>query len=259
MAAKYTSKIIKAQALLDDTKIFFNYWDDGLGIEKNLIRAKEENILAKPSRSRVQDILHIFRQRYLFDLHIASALSLLVKKSFPNEWLNLIFYLYSTRADKLIYDTVTKILLPEYNSGQRDIAPEDLMRSIKDMAKEGKEEIKWGETTFLRIVQGLLTALRDFGLLEGSAKKRLAPLYIPVEVFSFIAFDIAVKNISGKQMINHKDWKLFFLSDHVVERFFLEAHQEKLLEYYAAGSVIRINFPAGTLKEYAHVIIERET
>lgn len=258
MTAKYTSKIIKAQALLDDTKTFFNYWDDGLTIEKNLIKAKEENILAKPSRSRVQDILNIFRQRYLFDPDVASSLSLLVKKSFRNEGINLIFYFYSARADKLIYDTVTKILLSKYNSGERDITPEELIENIKDMAKEEKEEIKWGEITFLRIVQGLLTTLRDFGLLEGSAKKKLSPLYLPTEVFSFIAFDLAGKNISGKQLVNHNDWKLFFLSDHVVERFFLEAHQEKLLEYYAAGSVIRINFPARTLKEYAYVITERE-
>jgi hypothetical protein len=43
-----------------------------------------------------------------------------------------------------------------------------------------------------------------------------------------------------------------------VERFFIEAHQQHLLAYYAAGSVIRIEFPVETLKEYAHVLLESE-
>lgn len=107
---KYTSKILKATALLDDTKVLFSCWDDGLSVKQNLQKAKEENIFGKSSRSRVKDILNIFRQRYLLNSDLAEALSVLVKQGFLSESLNLIFYFYSARADSLIFDTVADYL-----------------------------------------------------------------------------------------------------------------------------------------------------
>ena len=39
-----------------------------------------------------------------------------------------------------------------------------------------------------------------------------------------------------------------------VERFLIEADQNGLLEYQAAGSVVRIGFPTQSLEEYARVL-----
>ena len=43
-----------------------------------------------------------------------------------------------------------------------------------------------------------------------------------------------------------------------VEKLLIEAHQLHLLEYRAAGCVIRIDFPVGTMEDYSRVILERE-
>ena len=59
----YTSKIIKAGALLADTKTMLAQWDDNLSVSENLSRFRRENIFGKASRSRIEDILRIFRQR----------------------------------------------------------------------------------------------------------------------------------------------------------------------------------------------------
>jgi hypothetical protein len=61
---------------------------------------------------------------------------------------------------------------------------------------------------------------------------------------------------SGAKLIDLPDWKLFFLSHDGVERFLVEAHQQRLLEYHAAGTVIRLTFPVPTLEEYAHVLAQ---
>ena len=60
---KYTSRIIKAGALLGDTKSLLYQWDEGLSVAQNLQRIRENNLLAKSSRSRLDDILPIFRRR----------------------------------------------------------------------------------------------------------------------------------------------------------------------------------------------------
>jgi hypothetical protein len=52
-------------------------------------------------------------------------------------------------------------------------------------------------------------------------------------------------------------WQLYLLSRTAVERFLAEAHQEHLLHYSAAGSVVRLEFPADTLEGYAHALAER--
>jgi hypothetical protein len=58
-------------------------------------------------------------------------------------------------------------------------------------------------------------------------------------------------------VLEHPDWKLFFLNRESVERFFFEANQHGLLEYHAAGTVTRLTFPASTLEEYANVLAEK--
>jgi hypothetical protein len=102
-----------------------------------------------------------------------------------------------------------------------------------------------------------MATLRDFGVLQGAVNKRLAPTYLPVEAFAYIAFYLRQDQPSGERLINHPEWRLLFLSQQAVERFLIEAHQRHLLEYRAAGPVIRIDFPAGSLEEYAHVITQR--
>jgi hypothetical protein len=62
---RYTSKIIKAGALLADTKTLLSHWDMRASIRENLDCLHRENVFAKASRSRVKNILAIFRQRYL--------------------------------------------------------------------------------------------------------------------------------------------------------------------------------------------------
>ena len=78
--ARYTSRIIKAGALLADTKLLLENWDQGADVQANLDRVRQENLFGKASRSRIEDILLVFRQRYLKDPEILRALVALVKE-----------------------------------------------------------------------------------------------------------------------------------------------------------------------------------
>jgi hypothetical protein len=71
---RYASKIIKAGALLSDTKTLLALWDRSASVAENLDRFQRENLFGKASRSRVEDILAIFRQRYLEDVAVLPAL-----------------------------------------------------------------------------------------------------------------------------------------------------------------------------------------
>lgn len=253
----YSTKIIKAGALLSDTKTLLSHWDSGQLLRDNLRRFQEENLFGKASRSRVEDILRIFRQRYLKEEEVTRALVTLVQKRFPTASLDRILYFHSAKADSLLQDAVTEILLPRKGQGISDIDVIDLQRELSKWVAKGKTASEWSEPTTRRVAQGLLSTLRDFGVLQGAVNKRIAPAYLPIEAFAYVMFYLKQHQPSGAKLIDLPDWKLFFLPHEGVERFLFEAHQKHLLEYHAAGTVTRLTFPADTLEEYANVLAKR--
>ena len=218
---------------------------------------QRDNVFGKASRSRLDDILAIFRQRYLAEESVTRALVALVRRKFPAAALGGLLYFHSARADQLLHDAVTEILLPMHSRGLVDINAQDFQRSLAKWVEEGKTTGHWSEPTITRISQGLLSALRDFGVLQGAVHKKIAPGYLPIESFAYIVFYLKQHQPSGAKLIELPDWKLFFLRREGVERFLFEAHQRELLEYHVAGSVTRLTFPAETLEEYANVLAQR--
>ncbi len=256
-SAPYSSKIIKAGALIGDTKTLLSLWDVGASVGENISRVQRDNIFGKASRSRVEAILAIFRQRYLSEESVTKALVTLVRQKFPTAALERLLYFHSARADLLLHDAVTEILVPMRARGLVDIKVQDFQRPLAKWVNEGKTAAHWSEPTITRIAQGLLSALRDFSVLQGAANKKLAPAYFPIESFAYLVFYLKQNQPSGAKLIELPDWKLFFLQKDGVERYLFEAHQRELLEYHVAGSVTRLTFPAETLEEYANVLAKR--
>jgi hypothetical protein len=256
-SAPYTSRIIKAGALIGDTKTLLSHWNVDASVQENIQRVQRDNVFGKASRSRVEDILAIFRKRYLTEKSVTKALVTLVRGKFPSPSLERLFYFHTARADRLLYDTVTEILLPQWERGLTDLTVGHLQRSLARWVDEGKTTGHWSQPTITRIARGLLSTLRDFGVLQGSVNKKIAATYLPVESFAYVVFYLKQHQPSGSKIIGLPDWKLFFLGKEGVERFLFEAHQRELLEYHVAGSVTRLTFPVQTLEEYANVLAQR--
>src|ERR1017187_8317151 len=82
-SARYSSKIIKAGALIGDTKTLLSHWDVDASVQENIKRIQRDNVFGKASRSRVEDILAIFRALYLTEKSVTKALVTLVRQKFP--------------------------------------------------------------------------------------------------------------------------------------------------------------------------------
>ncbi len=253
----YTSRIIKAGALIGDTKTLLSNWDIQKPVEDNLARMRHENLLGKASRSRVEDILGIFRQRYLSEPSVTIALVTFVSRKFPSAALERVLYFHAARADQLLHHVVTDIFLPMFERGLVDINVLEFQRTLAKWVDEGKMTSRWSESTLVHAAQGLLSTLRDFGVLQGAVNKRIVPVYLPIEAFAYTVFYLKKQQPSGAKLIELPDWRLFFLHPGDVERFLFEAHQQHLLEYHVAGSVTRLTFPAETLEEYSNVLAQR--
>lgn len=254
---RYSCRIAKAGAFLADTKVLLSNWSDSLSVAENLAAFQRDNVLGKASRSRLDVLLPVFRRRYLSDPSVLRALVTLVKRQFPATALERVLYFHTALATPLLHDVVVDVLLPWYEQGVREIALERLKGVIAEWVAQGRTAGSWTDYTTHRVAQGVLSTLRDFGVLEGSVNKHLTTPYLPVEAFAYIAFFLKRDQPSGERLVNDPEWRLFFLSREAVERLFMEAHQRRLLEYYAAGSIVRIDFPAESIEEYARVVAER--
>src|SRR5437762_2772753 len=138
VSTPYTSKIIKAGALLADTKTLFSHWEPALSVQENLDRLRRENVFGKASRSRVEDILAIFRQRYLYECPVTRALIALVKNRLPAASLDRILFFHAAKADRLLYDAVTHIVVPLRARGMLAIDTLDIQRPLKKWVDAGK-------------------------------------------------------------------------------------------------------------------------
>jgi len=253
----YTSRLIKATALLSDTKALMASWDLSIDVAANLDNARKNNIFGKASRSRVEDILRIFRQRYFDNPQIGNALVMLIQAGVPSKWVDPLFYYYSAQNDETLRDVVFEVVNIRRQAGFTDVHLEHVIRKLRDWSAEGKTTTAWGEDTLLHVAQHALASLRDFGILEGSNQKYLTPVILPIEPFVFIAFDLMNICGSGERVLHSPEWGLFNLKPTDVEEHLIEAHQQRLCEYFAAGAVIRLEFPFQNLMELANALVER--
>jgi hypothetical protein len=162
-----------------------------------------------------------------------------------------LYYWISSRAEPLIADFCRKYILPRPAMVRAGIGTEEVIAWLRSNG------CPWSPTVTTKVARGLLAALRDFGILEGRAKKRLASFSLPIASFAYLAFCFRTTGAVGRSLINHPDWELLLLRPNDVEHFFLMAHQDRLIEYHAAGSTVSISFPTESIDEYAHVVTQR--
>ena len=165
------------------------------------------------------------------------------------EILRPVYYWITARSEPLLYDFVSEEIIAKSSDLDLSVRVDETSQWINNRLLT--QDQTWTETVTLKVSRGLLAALRDFGILEGASKKRIAPVYLPVESFVYIAFNLHTLGNSGERLVTHPDWRLFLMQPFVVERLFLDAHQNRLLHYEAAGKIYRIEFPAKTVEEMA--------
>jgi Putative inner membrane protein (DUF1819) len=250
----YSSKIIHAGALVSDTRQFFATWNCDQTVPANLTRIIDGNLLAKSSRTRLKEISSAFRERYLGDPDTIAALTLLVHANVSASVLHPILFFFASEADPLLGDCVTDLISSRFAAGEREITISSVTRWLMDAVTAKRTVGKWSESTATRIARGLLSTLRDFDIITGKAQKRLHRPFVATPGFAFIAFALNQRGLSGDQLLHHSTWDRFLWGRMDVEAHLLQAHQENLLRYQAAGRIIRLDFPATTREEYARVL-----
>lgn len=255
---RFSTRIIKAGALLEDVKVLLLKWDERRSVDQNLLAARTANILGKASRSRVEDILQAIRARYFRSNGTAAHLHRLVKGGGRPEAVDRILYYHAALADPLLNSFVTDFLYEKHRRGEIRITVDDALQFIRSATQEGRIAPPWSEYTRLRVARGLLSTLRDFRILEGAVRKRFAPVSLPLPTFVYIAFHLR-QQAAGIAILRHPDWRLFFCTPTDVDHLFIQAQQHGYVQYEALGEIVRIEFPYKNLAELIDDLLARRT
>jgi bacteriophage exclusion system BrxA-like protein len=101
---------------------------------------RQDNLFGKASRSRVEDILSVFKQRYLKDPELLGALVKLAKGRIPAESLDRILYFQATRSDPLLHDLVTEVLANWSARSDREVRVWEVHNWVDEQVAAGKTE-----------------------------------------------------------------------------------------------------------------------
>lgn len=253
----YTSRLIKATALLADTRLLLSAWHPAHSTADNLARLRRENVFGKASARRVENVTRIFRQRYFDDPQVGLALVELARRPAASGWLSPLLYFFAAQNDPTLRDLALEVVWPRRRAGYSEMPVELFYRQLRDWVAAGQTTSAWGEETIQSVGQHAAATLRDFGLLSGGSRKTITAPRLPLPAFALIAFWLRERLRAGGAVLHSPDWGLFLLDVAAVERLFLDAHQHHLLAYHAAGSLVRLDFPAETLDDYARWLADR--
>jgi hypothetical protein len=252
----FTTRLLKGGALLADMRQMVCQWSDDLGGEKALDAANR--ILHKSTRVRVADTLNVaFKPRFIAgNPPDAWKLARIIEDCHPPiEVVRPFYYWITARAEPILHRFVTTELFERTKSADREIRINETTTWVSQAAEE--ESKVWAPTVRQRMARCIHSALRDFGILEGVIRKRIAPQHLALEAFCLIAFCLHELGFEQKSLVRHPDWKLFLLPQTAVERLFLEAHQNGWLDYQCIGEIYRIEFKSQNLDDYAHDLLGR--
>ncbi len=257
----YTARLLKGSALLPQMRTLVRIWYEDATPAEIIAHIERHHLLGSASHRRIKDIVtKVFVPRYVRGNppHAWRFLRPFEEVNAPLPVVRPLYYLYAARAEALMGDFVRLVLYEHYFEGLSAIRVADVLRFMAEAEADGRISEPWSESVRLRLAQHLLAALRDFGILEGRARKRIAAPYLPIVPFAHTAL-LLTQERRGAAVFEHPDWRLFLLRPETVERLFIEADRDGLLHYNAAGSIVRIDFPEEDLYAYSRFLAARAT
>ena len=252
---RLSSNIVKAGALIDDTLRFVEVWDPGLSPEANLERVVDSNLLGLPSQKRIYDTLtYALRPRYVDPGPV--VIPGLTVLSGNGAAFRDACYFETTRVDQLLARFAEGPLFEWHEQGRLAISAEDVVDWIGKQAANG-ELPDWSDSLTRRVGQGLLSTLRDFGMLAGatrSQRKDINPRPLSIPGFAYVAFRLHQEGMSSRALLTSKVWRRWLLDESQVLGMLHRAHGTGALAFESAGTAIRIDWSSESLVEVVRAV-----
>jgi hypothetical protein len=126
--------------------------------------------------------------------------------------LKLLLLLHTARQDTLLYAIIQEVVAPRRHAGLTAISYVEMQRFLDEAAPTHPEIHTWSRATRIKLAGNLLTVLRDYGLLTGTATKRIVEPVVSPFAAGHLARLLAAEGIAPEQIADHPDWALWLLT-----------------------------------------------
>lgn len=158
------------------------------------------------------------------------------------EYISLLYLHYALR-DHLTFDFVTAVLWKQKLDGKLPVQREALL-ALLDLASSVQPQIaRWSESSRRKLAGSILTALRDFGVLQGTQRKRLASPPLPLSTAEHLLRLLYVEGKRGREVLQDFAWRLFMLAEPDVVHVLSRLAQGRRIGFERAGSTVVLLFP----------------
>lgn len=238
-------------AMIEETYATLAAWDLEGTKRENLDRLRDTNFIGASSATWLRDVAKVINRRIDPNGRDRALIELAQGGCSMQEWKPLLLW-NMTRDEFLVRDFLQGWLFPAYETGTYRVRAEDVEAYLRGITKRGGAiEHEWSEETVKRVAAGLLKIAADFGLLRGSTAKEFTSYHLPERSFIYLLHALRDENISPSSIVSVPDWRMFLMRPADVERELLRLHQFRKLEYHVAGSLVQLELPCRTAREYA--------
>jgi len=213
-------KIAHHGAYIAETKIILREYAECESFEELKRRVVEDNILNKNTDEYRTNILREIARRYIpnENEYRETPLMKVLSSDVRSDVVDWCLY-YEFAQDPFIRVLTRDFLYPEFESGTLAVRAEEVVSYIESVEDDYPTLRERSESTIDEAETKYLTALRNFGLLEGTQRKEFAVTYAPDEAIAYITYRLFEKGVtSPREVIEHEDWKLLLLDESEVQR-----------------------------------------
>lgn len=202
----------------------------------------DENVTGKRTAASRDKVWRQLKQNYTLDPAVPEYQALLASVTATNAPSDrgLLFLLMLARNDRLFRDVVLESVSPHLAQPGTPIQADDV-QMVLDRIVGAKRQ--WSEETRTTARQHILSALKDFGALQGGTRKKTARLYPGAYVTLFAARLAQLEGLSPRQTLGSAWFRLLGLDAEGAWNLLHAAAGAGVLRCRRQADVIEIDLP----------------
>ena len=240
-----------------ETYACFSQWNLSQTLDENLRQFREKNPILADTEAWLKEMRRILHVRF-GDIERHHTLIYLAKGRLPQAVWTPILLWHLCLRELLLSDFLETWLYPRKREGLLRVRSEDVRDYIKGLEARELVDRQWTQNTIRRMASGIPTYSSNFGLLRGKAVKEIASYHLPDEALLYVLHWLAEQSASAERILSDVRWRRFLMSRQDVEQELLRLHQLRRLRFDVMGSVMALELPFRTVRNYVkHLVRDR--
>jgi len=222
--------------------LFFQEIEKSPGAEKARRNLADGVILGNYAYSTRMALWKIFRTRYLniADPWVQSELIVASEHGPDSPELISILYLYFILRDRFAFEFATDDIWAKWTNHDLSIGSEDCSRFFIKLSQEFDSLPKITAESKGKLIRNTVSTLQDFGLVTGTKHRTISrPPVVPRTAFHLVRL-LKLEGLSGKEILEAKDWRIFLWDQQDVSRMLTKLSQEKWIRYEKSGTIVNL-------------------